>query len=172
MLGECIRALPETEAKTSTSTAELVPVKHRGTYLAAVTFFVLPFVPYVMYSQLLGTYHTWRWGIYICIIYNGVFFIGAALTYFPKSHTRAAGVRKRDILKRIDYGGGFFSVVGVTLLLVALQSGGYDHPWSSAYVLCTLLIGILLIFTFIVSPPLLLISPKFFFYQTVFLVLR
>lgn len=144
----------EIEVLTFFRTAELVPVKHRGTYLAAVTFFVIPFVPYVMYSQLLGTYHTWRWGIYICIIYNGIFFIGAALTYFPKSHTRADGVTKMDILKRIDYGGGFLSIVGVTLLLVALQSGGYDHPWTSAYVLCNLLIGTALIFGFIyVSPP-------------------
>jgi hypothetical protein len=29
----------------------------------------------------------------------------------------------------------------LTLFLVALQAGGYTHPWTSAYVLCTLLIG-------------------------------
>lgn len=29
--------------------------------------------------------------------------------------------------------------------LVALQAGGYSHPWSSAYVLCCLLIGLTLI---------------------------
>lgn len=29
--------------------------------------------------------------------------------------------------------------------LVALQAGGYTHPWHSAYVLCTLLIGLALI---------------------------
>lgn len=34
--------------------------------------------------------------------------------------------------------------------LVALQSGGYSHPWSSAYVLCTLLIGVALIAAFFV----------------------
>ena len=33
--------------------------------------------------------------------------------------------------------------------LVDLQSGGYDHPWSSAYVLSTLLIGIALIIAFV-----------------------
>ena len=37
----------------------------------------------------------------------------------------------------------------MTLLLVALQAGGYDHPWTSAYVLCTLLIGVALIAAFI-----------------------
>jgi hypothetical protein len=34
--------------------------------------------------------------------------------------------------------------------LVALQAGGYTHPWVSAYVMCTLLIGLALIFVWIV----------------------
>lgn len=34
--------------------------------------------------------------------------------------------------------------------LVALQAGGYSHPWKSAYVLCTLIIGLLLIIAFVV----------------------
>jgi len=32
--------------------------------------------------------------------------------------------------------------------LVALQAGGYTHPWASAYILCTLLIGMALIIAF------------------------
>ncbi len=32
--------------------------------------------------------------------------------------------------------------------LVALQAGGYSHPWKSAYVICTLIIGLLLIIAF------------------------
>jgi hypothetical protein len=32
--------------------------------------------------------------------------------------------------------------------LVALQSGGYTHPWKSAYVLSTLIIGLILIIAF------------------------
>ena len=34
--------------------------------------------------------------------------------------------------------------------LVALQSGGYDHSWKSAYVLCTFLIGLALIAVWII----------------------
>jgi hypothetical protein len=33
--------------------------------------------------------------------------------------------------------------------LVALQSGGFIYPWTSAYVLCPLFMGILLIVTFL-----------------------
>jgi hypothetical protein len=118
-----------------------VPVKHRGYSLAVLTAFVFPFTPYVMYSELLSTYVTWRWGPWISLIYNGITGIGLAVTYFPHAHVRAEGFTKREILKRIDFLGAFLSITGLTLFLVALQAGGYTHPWTSAYVICTLLIG-------------------------------
>lgn len=37
-----------------------------------------------------------------------------------------------------------------TYSLVACQSGGYTHPWSSAYVLCLLLFGIAAIAAFVI----------------------
>lgn len=54
------------------------------------------------------------------------------------------------VLKRIDFTGGLLSIVGLTLLLVALQSGGYTHPWTSGYTLSMLLIGIALIGAWVV----------------------
>jgi hypothetical protein len=72
-----------------------------------------------------------------------------------------------EILGQIDYVGALLSFVGLTLLsvfcrsnlaeevqltlqsLVALQSGGYTYPWKSARVLCPLIIGILLIISFV-----------------------
>jgi len=130
--------------------AESVPVKYRGYSLAIVTAFVFPFTPYVLYSQLLSTYHTWRWGPWISFIYNALCGIGLLLTYFPRAHVRAEGFTARAILKRIDYLGAFLSIVGLTLFLVALQAGGYTHSWKSAYVLCTLLIGFAMIVAWIV----------------------
>ena len=127
-----------------------MPVKYRGYSLAAVTAFVFPFTPYVMYSQLLSTYHTWRWGPWISLIYNGITALGLLLTYFPHAHVRAEGFSARAILKRIDYLGAVLSILGLAIFLVALQAGGYTHPWKSAYVLCTLLIGLALIVAWIV----------------------
>jgi hypothetical protein len=113
------------------STSELVPVNKRGLYLAMVTGAILPFCPYLLYAQLLSTYHTWRWGIWIslyarvyplvvianmCRMWNGLSFIGIAVLYFPKSQTRVRGEAAKAILKEIDYTGGFFSIVGLTLL--------------------------------------------------------
>ncbi|CZT15092.1 related to MFS drug efflux pump [Ramularia collo-cygni] len=133
--------------------AETVPVKHRGYSLAALTAFVIPLCPYVMYSQLFstrGSNPTWRWGAWICLVYNGVTLIGLLFCYFPLGHARAAGLSTMAVVKRIDYVGGFVSIIGLTLFLVALQAGGYSHPWTSAYILCLLLFGIALIFAWIV----------------------
>lgn len=94
-----------------------------------------------MYSQLLSTRATWRWGPWISLIYNGITLVGLAVTYFPHAHVRAEGLSRSAILKRIDFLGAFLSITGLTLFLVALQAGGYTHEWTSAYVLCTLLIG-------------------------------
>jgi hypothetical protein len=51
------------------SVAELVPVKHRGLYLGGIVSFLLPFTPYVMYSQILSTRTSqgWRWVYWISL---------------------------------------------------------------------------------------------------------
>ena len=130
--------------------SELVPVKQRGFYLALVTFSIIPFCPYLMYSELLGTYHTWRVSIWICMGWNAVSWIGILVLYFPTSQTRSHGKPVMQILKKIDFVGAFLSIVGLVLFLVAMQAGGYSHSWTSAYVLVQLLIGIALIFGFII----------------------
>jgi hypothetical protein len=133
-----------------TSLSEAVSVKHRGYSLAILTAFVFPFTPYVMYSQLLSTHVTWRWGPWISLIYNGITMVGLAITYFPHAHVRAEGLSRSAIIKRIDFLGAFLSITGLTLFLVALQAGGYTHEWTSAYVLCTLIIGFLTIGAWII----------------------
>ncbi|EME87107.1 uncharacterized protein MYCFIDRAFT_97314, partial [Pseudocercospora fijiensis CIRAD86] len=133
--------------------SEIVPVKQRGYSLAVLTAFVLPFCPYVMYTELFttrGSNRTWRWGSWISLIYNAITLVGLAIFYFPRAHVRAEGMRFKQVLKRIDYVGGFLSITGLTLLLVALQAGGYNHPWKSVYVLCNLLFGIALLLAWFV----------------------
>lgn len=72
------------------------------------------------------------------------------MLYFPQSQSRAKGAAARELLTKIDYVGGVTSVTGLVLFLVAMQAGGYSHPWISAYVLCTLIVGVLLIAFFVV----------------------
>ncbi|KAF2104445.1 hypothetical protein NA57DRAFT_70650 [Rhizodiscina lignyota] len=128
--------------------SEIVPVRYRGYSIALMAFFVVPWNPYLLYSNLIAGYTTWRWTIWITLIVNGITLTGLSLTYFPKHYRRAEGMSRRRILANIDYVGGFLSIVGLTLFLVALQAGGYTHPWKSAYVLCTLIIGLLICIAF------------------------
>lgn len=130
--------------------AETVPVRSRGYSLAILTAFVLPFCPYVLYAQEYSSHASWRWGPWISLIYNSITAVGLLLTYFPHAHVRAHGLSRSAVLKRIDFLGGFLSITGLVLFLIALQAGGYTHPWKSAYVLSTLLIGLAMIFTWVI----------------------
>jgi len=103
-----------------------------------------------MYSELFSTYSTWRWGPWISLIYNGITAVGLACTYFPHAHPRGEGFSYTALLKRIDFLGGALSIIGLTLFLVALQAGGYTHPWTSAYVMCTLILGFLTIVAWVI----------------------
>ena len=71
LAGYCIplrwSKLPPSLTVVSSRISELVPVNKRGMYIGVTALFLVPFTPYVMYSQLLFAYHTWRWGLWICL---------------------------------------------------------------------------------------------------------
>jgi hypothetical protein len=69
-----------------------------------------------MYSQLLGTYSTWRWGQWICLIWNAIGTAGLVFTYFPQSQVRAHGATWKDAAAKIDYLGALLSITGLTIL--------------------------------------------------------
>jgi MFS family permease len=129
--------------------SDIVPVRQRGIAIALMSCWIIPFAPYLLYAQLLSTYYTWRWGLWITLIWNALAFIGVSTTYFPKSHPRMEGFTKRKILAQIDYIGAVLSITGITIFIVALQAGGSSHSWTSAYVLVQLIIGILMILAWI-----------------------
>lgn len=130
--------------------SDIVPVKHRGYALALMIACILPFTPYVLYGQLISSRASWRWAIWLCFIYNVVVLAGLGFTYFPKGHPRMEGVTKKKIIARIDYVGAVLSLTGLTIFLVALQAGGSSHPWSSAYILVQLILGLVLIGAWII----------------------
>ncbi|KAF2757893.1 putative major facilitator superfamily transporter [Pseudovirgaria hyperparasitica] len=130
--------------------AEITPVRYRGVTLSVVTFSILPFIPYILYIEELHAHSTWRWALGIAAIWNGIGTIGIILCYHPPPRHMVDDLSRMDILKRIDWGGAFLSISGVTLFLVGLQYGGYQAPWTSATTLAPLIIGILLIVAFCV----------------------
>lgn len=111
-------------------------------------FTIVPFCPSVLWSQLIASYGSWRWIGLLCGLWA---FIGFALTfifYHPPPREITVGLTRRQVLARIDYVGGFLSITGFLLFMMALQWGGYQYKWTSAHVLSTLLIGLVFITAF------------------------
>ncbi|OQV00814.1 hypothetical protein CLAIMM_06262 [Cladophialophora immunda] len=129
--------------------AEIAPIRRRGVYLGACTFTIAPFAPYLIYCELLSTKASWRWCVWIITIWTGLFWVLAAAFYFPLRPFRTRGVKTAAILKRMDWIGGALSIVGVTLVLVAFQDGGYRYPWQSVHVLAPLIIGFAAVAVFV-----------------------
>lgn len=131
-------------------TSELAPTKKRGLYVSILVFTILPFCPSILWGNLIAHYGGWRWIGLVCGLWA---FIGLALTtffYFPPPRAMTVGLSRREILKRIDYVGGFLSIGGLLLFMMGVQWGGYQYTWHSAHVLAPLIIGLIMIIGFVV----------------------
>ncbi|KAI9874734.1 MAG: hypothetical protein M1823_007621, partial [Watsoniomyces obsoletus] len=107
-------------------TAELAPTRKRGAYVAVLIFTIIPFVPSGLYAQLIAYHKGWRYcGIIICV-WNGLGFFLTLFFYFPPPRVNTLGKTKMQVLKEIDYVGGFLSISGFVLFMAGLQWGGYQ----------------------------------------------
>jgi hypothetical protein len=66
----------------------------------------------------------------------------------PTRHTRYDGLTAIQKVARLDLPGFALFGAGLTLFLVGLNLGGGLYTWSSATVLCTLVIGIATLISF------------------------
>lgn len=132
---------------TIAAVTELVPTHKRGITIGYIVIGFLPFAPASVYGQLLAE-HSWRYVPLIIGVLCVVAFIILAIWYKPPARTNSLGLSKREMIGRIDFVGGFLSLSGITIFLVGLNSGGQDHPWSSAYVISTLVVGSVLMVIF------------------------
>ena len=102
-------------------TAELVPARLRGVYVAGIVFSILPFVAATLYAQLITAASSWR---YVGILVAGWNFIGlilVAVVYKPPPRVLTEGYSKREILRRVDYVGGLLSTAGITCFMMGMQ---------------------------------------------------
>ena len=107
-------------------TSELAPTAKRGKYVAVLIFTIIPFCPSVLWGQLIAYYSTWRWIGLLCGIWN---FIGLALVsifYFPPPRVNSMGMSRKEILRQIDYVGGFLSIFGM-ILFMAVSRDEHVH---------------------------------------------
>ncbi|KAF2214938.1 hypothetical protein CERZMDRAFT_110478 [Cercospora zeae-maydis SCOH1-5] len=132
------------------ATSELAPTSKRGKYVAVLIFSILPFLPSVLYGQLIAYYANWRWLGLICGLWASIGLVMVVIFYHPPPRVNSQGMTTRDILRQIDYVGGFLSVSGMLLFMMGMQWGGYQYSWDSAHVLAPLVLGIVLIVAFVI----------------------
>ncbi|KAI5310718.1 hypothetical protein KEM55_002944 [Ascosphaera atra] len=108
------------------ATSEMAPAAQRGTYVSFLMLTILPFMPCVLYGQLIAHHSSWRYVGIIPGVWNALGFIMTAAFYFPPPRPNALGLSRREILGRIDYGGGLLFISGTIVFLAGLQWGGYQ----------------------------------------------
>ena len=121
---------------------EIAPNKLRGFYTSMLIWTIIPFAPLGIYALELSVHDTWRWNVWIPLIWAS---IGQVLTFFfykpPPRVFQGHVFSKIEKLQRLDWVGFFLSVAGVTLFLFGLGCGGYTAPWKSATTIVPLVLG-------------------------------
>jgi hypothetical protein len=123
------------------ATSELAPTAKRGKYVAVLIFTILPFCPSVLWGQLIAYHSSWRYVGLLCGVWAFIGLVMTAIFYFPPPRVNSTGLTNREIISRIDFVGGFLSIVGMILFIAGLLWGGYQYSWKSAHVLVPLLLG-------------------------------
>ncbi|MCJ1304667.1 hypothetical protein MMC08_007480 [Hypocenomyce scalaris] len=132
------------------ATSELAPTRKRGKYVAVLIFTIIPFCPSVLWGQLIASHAGWRYIGLLCGVWAAVGLFTTLFFYFPPPRVNSQGLTKKEVISRIDFVGGFLSIVGMILFMAGLQWGGYQYSWKSAHVLVPLLLGALLLIGFVV----------------------
>ncbi|KAK4125039.1 MFS general substrate transporter [Parathielavia appendiculata] len=132
-------------------TAELVPLSQRGYYIAGIVLTVLPFLPSAMYAQLIAYHSTWRYISVLTAVWTLIGLIATVAFYFPPPRARLqTREEKMQLLKRTDFVGGLLSIVGLAGFEAGILMGGYQYPWTSVQTLVPLILGVLLMASFVV----------------------
>ncbi|EAW08865.1 putative MFS drug efflux pump [Aspergillus clavatus NRRL 1] len=130
------------------ATSEMAPTRQRGKYVAILIFTILPFCPSVLWAQLIAAHSGWRYVGAFCGAWGGFGLLATVFFYFPPPRVNSQGLSSSEMLKRIDFVGGFLSITGLILFLAGMQWGGYQYPWTSAHVLAPLILGFVLLVAF------------------------
>lgn len=129
---------------------ESAPTAKRGLYIGGIIVTIFPYCPAVLYAQLVAAHSSWRYLGLWCALWAFVGGILTAVFYWPPRRANRGGLTKSQILKRIDFTGGFLSAAGLTLFLMGLTWGGNQYPWTSNHVLPCFILGSIFIVAFFV----------------------
>ena len=107
-------------------TSELAPTRKRGKYIAILVLTIIPFCPSVLWAQLIASHSSWRYCGLLCGLWAAIGLVMTLLFYFPPPRVNSQGLSRKQVLKQIDYIGGFLSISGMILFMAGLQWGGYQ----------------------------------------------
>lgn len=114
------------ELTSLAATSEIAPTRKRGLYVSCLIFTIIPFVPSVLYAQLIAYYSTWRYIGVICCVWCAIGTLLTFLFYFPPPRNNSRGLSRAEVIREIDWLGAFLSILGITLFIMGLQFGGYQ----------------------------------------------
>ncbi|ORY07019.1 fungal trichothecene efflux pump [Clohesyomyces aquaticus] len=132
---------------------ELLPMKYRLAGNGFCYIFAIPagFGPaisraFVLYQPKVG----WRGPYYVLIAINALALVCWVVFYHPPTfEMKHRGESKIDYVKKFDYVGTVLYTGGALLFMMGLNWGGGIHPWSSAHVIATIVIGFLALVAFV-----------------------
>ncbi|RLM02010.1 hypothetical protein CFD26_109117 [Aspergillus turcosus] len=93
----------------------------------------------------------WRW-CFLVQVPVGLFALitGHLVLHLPRSKTFGQGQSFRTILRHVDISGALLLILGLSSQLVGLSLGGNELPWSSIWVILSLVASLLLLGLFMV----------------------
>lgn len=120
--------------------AECVPTSKRPMYAALVLCAIIPWTPSTLYSNWMAA-SSWRWIGCVLGIWNLLNMVIIWVFYRPPPRVNSLGLSRKEMVKRIDFVGGFLITAALVLFLVGLNWGGQAYSWTSARVLSFLIVG-------------------------------
>ncbi|KAJ5697826.1 hypothetical protein N7488_011510 [Penicillium malachiteum] len=125
--------------------SELVPNRVRPLAVSAIffsSFEIACFGPVIGIALENGTKLTWRWAYYLNIIISGFTVLCFYLFYHPPDFRLLHMDRSMwEQCKRQDDVGFILFTGGLLLFIMGVSWGGTVHPWNSAYVIATIVVG-------------------------------
>lgn len=93
----------------------------------------------------------WRWCFYLQVPISVVaLVVGALVIVNPPSRASATDGTSQSLWKRVDFSGSLLLILGLSLQLLGLSLGGNELPWSSVWVILSLVGSCVLLALFFV----------------------
>jgi MFS family permease len=142
-------------AATQTSTpavlGELIPMKHRFLVTGIMyTAFVLPntFGAAISYGFVQNTAAGWRNIYWLLLATNAAATCCWVFFYHPPTFVMKNKRTRIQMIKDFDYVGFILFTGGLIVFLLGLSWGGSVYPWKSAHVICSLVVGGIVLIAF------------------------